>query len=291
MIPRSAPPIPAGTPARPLPPGACDTHIHMLGSDAEFPPYEGRVEGPAEGLGFVDYLAAYRAQAGALGIERTVVVQSILYGTDNAVTLRAVEALGRDAARAVVLVPDGAGAETLDPLAAAGAVGVRLNYVHGGVLGWDGVEAMAPLLAERGMHVQMLAMAERHIAELAPRIAALPVPVVLDHMAWPDVAAGVDAPGFRALCRLLAEGHAWVKLSAPFRLAAAPFEALDEHVGALLRANPERCLWGSDWPQIMLGGAERCGAGALLDAFDLACPDDATRRMVLCENPARLYGF
>ena len=290
-LPRSEPPVPAAAPARPAPPGACDTHIHMLAAEAEAPMNRDRVEDPAAGWGSDAYLDAYRAQMAALGIDRTVVVQSILYGTDNAVTLRAVEALGREAARAVVLVTDDVTDAHLDALTAAGAVGVRLNYVHGGVLSWEGVEALAPRLAARGLHVQMLCMAHRHMADLAPRIAALPVPVVLDHMAWPDLSRGPDEPGFAALRRLVAEGHAWVKLSAPYRLCAAPFDAADAHVAALLEANPERCLWGSDWPQIMLADAARADGGALLDAFDRACPSDAVRARVLVENPAALYGF
>ena len=290
-LPRSDPPLPAAAPARRAPPGACDAHIHMLAGPDEAPLMEGRVEDPAAGWDFAAYLDAYRAQMAVLGTERTVVVQSILHGTDNALTLRAVEALGRDAARAVVLVTADASEGHLDALAEAGAVAVRLNYVHGGVLDWDGVERLAPRLAARGMHVQMLARAEDHMAELAPRIAALPVPVVLDHMAWPDAARGADAPGFAALRRLLADGRAWVKLSAPYRVAAAPFDAVEGHQRALLEANPERCLWGSDWPQIMLGGAARADAGALLDAFDRACPSEATRRRVLVDNPAALYGF
>ena len=287
--PRSAPPLDPTAPRRRAPDGACDTHIHMLAAPAEAPLYDARVEDPADGMDFDGYLDAYRAQMRALGMARTVVVQSILYGTDNAVTLRAVAALGRSVARAIVLVADDVTDAHLDALAAAGAVGVRLNYVHGGVLSWDGVEAIADRLAARGMHVQMLCNADRHMAELAPRIRALPVPVVLDHLAWPDVAAGPDEPGFRILRDLLAEGAAWVKLSGIYRLAPAPFEATDPFVAALIAANPARCLWGSDWPQIMLGDAARAPCGALLDAFDRVCPDEATRRAILSENPGRLY--
>ncbi|KIT16010.1 amidohydrolase family protein [Jannaschia aquimarina] len=285
---RSDPPVAPQPPTRPAPEGACDTHIHMLAND--MPMWPGRVEDPAA-LGFADYLAVWRAEMAANGIDRTVVVQSILYGTDNTVTLRTVEELGRNAARAVVLVTDQVTDAELDELVARGAVGVRLNYVHGGVLTWDGVEAIAPRLADRGLHIQMLCMADRHLPDLASRIAALPVPVVLDHMAWPNVSAGPTEPGFATLCRLLERHDVYVKLSAPYRLAEAPFDRLDDHIRALLAANAQRCLWGSDWPQIMLNGARRASGGTLLDAFDRVCPNDATRNAVLVDNPARLYGF
>ncbi len=290
-LPRSELPLPARPPTRRAPKGACDAHVHMLGGAGDAPLREGRVEDPVEGMTFDGYLAAYRKQMAALGIERTIVVQSILYGTDNSITARAVAALGRDRARGIALVPDGATNAELDALRPAGLVGVRLNYVHGGVLTWDGVEAMAGRLADRGLHVQMLLRADRHMTDLAPRIAAMPVPVVLDHFAWPDMAAAVDEPGFRALLALLEREQVHVKLSAPYRLAAAPFDRLDAHAHALLEANPERILWGSDWPQIMLGGATRIDGGAALDAFDRICPDDATRQAVLVDTPAHLYGF
>jgi predicted TIM-barrel fold metal-dependent hydrolase len=263
----------------------------VLAAPAEAPLREGRVEDPAQGWDFARYLAAYRDVQAASGTARTVVVQSILHGTDNRLVARAIGALGRDVTRGIGLVPDGAADADLDALVTAGIVGVRLNYVHGGVLTWEGVEAMAPRLAERGLHVQMLLQSDRHLPDLADRIASMPVPVVLDHIAWPDLSRGVDEPGFRRLLSLLEGGRVWVKLSAPYRHCSAPFEAADGHVAALLRANPERCLWGTDWPHIMLNGAEPGPVGGLLDAFDRACPDEATRRAVLVDNPARLYGF
>ncbi|WP_179379506.1 amidohydrolase family protein [Jannaschia marina] len=290
-LPRSAPPDAPTAPRRRAPEGSCDTHIHLLGGPGDGPLWPGRVEDPAEGWDFERYLAAYRAQMEALGIERTVVVQSILYGTDNRLTARAVSALGRDRARGIGLVTDGATDADLDALVETGLVGVRLNYVHGGVLSWEGVEAMAPRLADRGLHVQMLLRADQHMEDLAPRIAALPVPVVLDHMAWPDVARGRNDPGFEALLRLMEAGDVWLKLSAPYRIDSPPYAALEPLMAAALAANPTRCLWGSDWPQIMLGGADRIPSGAALDLLDAACPDEATRRAVLVDNPAALYGF
>ena len=117
------------------------------------------------------------------------------------------------------------------------------------------------------------------------------MPVGFDHIAWPDLAAGLDEPGFARLLRLLAEGNAWTKLSGIYRLDGAPHRRTDEHVAALVAANPERCLWGSDWPHIMLGEATIPDAGRLLDSFHRVVTDDATRRLILAENPARLYGF
>lgn len=290
-LPRSNPPLPCAAPGTPAPEGACDSHMHILGAPGDGPMWDGRVEEPAQGWDVDAYLAAYRAQMARLNVARTIVVQSIIYGTDNSLTARAVAALGPDRARGIGLVTDAATDADLDRLVAQNIVGVRLNYVHGGVLSWEGVEAMAPRLADRGLHVQMLLQAERHLPDLAPRITALPVPVVLDHFAWPDVTVGADAPGVRALLGLLEAGDVYVKLSAPSRMTDLPSEALDALARRILAASPERCLWGADWPQIMLGEAERLDGGTALDVFDRACPDAATRKAVLVDTPARLYGF
>lgn len=282
------------TPYKRAPEGACDTHIHMLAAPDEAQLWDGRIEDPAPGLRYADFLAAYIKQMQDLGISRTVVIQSILYGTDNSVTARAVadlNALDGFAARGIGLVTDTATDADLDRLVEQNLVGVRLNYVHGGVLSWAGVQAMAPRLAARGLHVQMLINTHRHMTELAPQIAALPVPVVLDHIGWPDLSLGPDEPGFQGLLQVLGTGNVWVKLSGLYRLCPPPYRAADPFVKALLRAAPTRCLWGSDWPHIMLADAGQPDSADLLNALAQLCPDERVWRQVLVDNPAELYGF
>jgi predicted TIM-barrel fold metal-dependent hydrolase len=255
----------------------------------DFPLWDGRVEDLAPGS-LADWLARLGAHLDALGLARVVVVHSILHGGDNAVTRAAVAALG-DRARGIGLLRDGASDRELSALAEAGIVGVRLNYVHGGILTWEGVRAMAPRLAAHGLHVQMLMHAHRHLAELAPDIPGLGVPVVFDHLGWPDLAAGLSEPGFELLRRLVAEGMAHVKLSAPYRMCPAPYDQAAAAVAALVAASPDRCLWGSDWPHLMLADAAQPDAGDLLNAFLDAVPGAEDRRRVLVDTPAALYGF
>ncbi|MEP4804633.1 MAG: amidohydrolase family protein, partial [Hyphomicrobiales bacterium] len=87
------------------------------------------------------------------------------------------------------------------------------------------------------------------------------------------------------------EGHCYVKLSGVYRLCEAPYEMADEAVAALVAANPERCLWGSDWPHLMLADAKMPDAGVLLNAFYRAVPNADDQKRILVENPAALYGF
>ncbi len=284
------PASPPAAPDQPAPPGACDAHVHLVAGKGEFPLWDGRVEDPAPGPDLDGWLEIYRTHLATLGFSRGVIVHSIIYGGDNAVTLEAVRRMGPGFV-GVGLVPDGADAATLDRLAEANIRAIRLNYVHGGILTWEGALALAPMLKERGMHIQMLMHAHLHMAELAPAIRTCPVPVVFDHLGWPDLSLGPDQPGLRLLRELLADGAGYVKLSAPYRMCDAPYTAADEITAALAEANPDRCLWGSDWPHLMLANAKMPDAGRLLDAFARAVPDAGTQRRILVGTPAALYRF
>lgn len=283
------PPAPQ-KPLRQAPDGACDSHVHLLADAQEYPLWDGRVENPAPGPNLEGWLDMYRAHLSALGCSRGLIVHSILYGADNSVTVEAIRRMG-SGFRGVGLLQDGASERALNEFADWNMVAVRLNYVHGGVLSWQGAKAMAPALASRNLHIQMLAHADLHIAGLEEDIRALPVDVVFDHVGWPAEDHSVQSEGFKALCRLLSDGKVWVKLSALYRLCNAPYSDVDELVAALVEANPERCLWGSDWPHLMLADAHLPVAADLLDAFDRVVTDEATRQRVLVDNPASLFGF
>ncbi len=280
----------ARAPRKTAPPGACDTHVHIVTASGEYPLWDGRVEDPVHGITFDEWLGIYRTHLDTLGFTRGVIVHSILHGTENDVTFEAVRRMG-PGFRGVGLLPDGATQAQMDDFADRNMSAVRLNYVHGGVLTWDGARRMAPALADRGLHIQMLAHADRHLAEIADDVRQLPTDVVFDHIGWPADGLTVASEGFQALCALLADGQVWVKLSAVYRMCDAPYAATDALVAALIAANPERCLWGSDWPHLMLAGAGMPEGADLLDAFDRVVPDDATRQRILVENPARLFGF
>lgn len=283
------PPAPKAPTLR-APEGACDAHVHLVAGRGEFPLWHGRVENPAPGPDLDGWLKMFRAQCKILGFSRGVIVHSILYGTDNSVTVEAVRRMG-PGFRGVGLLADGASEAEMDQFVDWNMAAVRLNYVHGGVLSWDGAKAMAPALAERGLHIQMLCHADQHMVELADDVRELPVDVVFDHIGWPKGALAPESAGFCALCTLLADGKAWVKLSALYRICAAPYTEADALVAALIAANPERCLWGSDWPHLMLADAQMPQAADLLNAFDRVVPDAGTRAQILVRNPARLFGF
>ncbi|MDO9708578.1 amidohydrolase family protein [Paracraurococcus lichenis] len=268
------------------PPGAADCHMHIFGPYDRYPLSPGRGYTPPEAS-----IAMYRDMLSTIGLERTVVVQPSIYGTDNAVTLDAVEALGRDRARAVVVVDDGVDAEALRAMGARGACGVRFNAVSGNGTPLGQLEALGERLKALGWHLQLYAHAAEMVA-LESVLARLPVPVVIDHMGGVQAAeGGVGNPGFRAMIRLLEKG-AWAKLCGYRSSAGAPYADVAEMARAMIAAAPERCVWGTDWPHPSLHSPEEVpDDGVLLDCLGAWAPAEAQRQAILVDNSARLYGF
>jgi D-galactarolactone isomerase len=235
-------------------------------------------------------LVDYRAVQRALGLERAVVVQPNGYGFDNRITLEALAALGA-AGRAVATVPPEVADAELERMTQAGVRGARFHLLPGGMLGWDALAPLAARIAAFGWHVQ-LQLDGRELPRYAPALASLPVPLVIDHNGKFLEPVATDHPAFQTLLRLLGGGNTWVKLSAPYetsREGPPHYADVGKLARALVRANPERCVWASNWPHP--GREPRPDSAALLDLLLEWADDDATRRRILVDNPAALYGF
>lgn len=268
------------------PADSTDCHCHIFGPYDRYPLSPGRSYTPPEAP-----IADYLDMLGTIGVHRTVIVQPSIYGTENAVTLDAVEAIGRDRARAIVVVDDGTGPEALRAMDRRGARGVRFNAVSGNGTPLAQLERLAERLAPLGWHIQLYAHA-RELPEMEPVIARLPVPVVIDHMGGVKAAeGGIGSPAFEALLRLL-RGGAWAKLCGYRSSAGHPYADVMPMARAMIAAAPERCVWGTDWPHPSLHTPEEVpDDGLLMDLLGQWAPERAQRRAILVENPARLYGF
>jgi predicted TIM-barrel fold metal-dependent hydrolase len=132
----------------------------------------------------------------------------------------------------------------------------------------------------------------KDLPDTIPVLKSLGLPVVIDHMGRTDARAGTETPGFQSLLRFIGAGGCWVKLSGAHRLTqnAPDYPEARAFHAALVAANPGRLVWGTDWPHPRIEG-EMPDAGHLLDLFNDWTPDEATRRRILVDNPARLYGF
>lgn len=288
------------TPAFALPEGACDCHVHVFGPAERFPFAPSRVftPGPAP----VEDLIALH---GALGLQRVVVVHGSSYGTDHRCTLAALRQLGARA-RGVAVIDASVSDAALREMHQAGVRGVRVNLETFGVR--DPIAAgellvkTAIRVAPLGWHVQIFTNLSM-IDALRGVIESLPVALVVDHFGRPDAVRGIPQPGFATLVALVKSGRVYVKLSAPYRISAQPDYADAAAIArALIEANSDGMLWGSDWPHP--GG--RPGVprrpeliepfrpeddGAALNRLRSWTSDAAQLRKILCENPARLYGF
>jgi D-galactarolactone isomerase len=263
-------------------PDACDCHMHIYGPAARYPA-KGPLPTGAE-------VADYRGVQARLGLERVVVVQPSVYGTDNRCTLDAVRALG-DGARCVVVAPPEASEADLAALDRAGARGIRFHMLPGGALRWADLEPMAARVAPLGWHVQ-LQMPGAGLGEVAARLKALPVPVVIDHIGRFEGGTSVDSPAFGVLLDLLEARQTWVKLSAPYWSSPAgdPYDDVAQLVRKLAEVAPERLVFATNWPHPSIEGTKPDDR-RLRDLIMQWLPDAATRQAVLADNPARLYGF
>jgi predicted TIM-barrel fold metal-dependent hydrolase len=272
-----------------LPPLACDSHFHVFGPDSMFPYYPKRIYTPPEAP-----LSTYLRLLGILGAERAVFIQPSVYGADNRAMLAALAQAG-DRFRGVAVVGESVTDSELEKLHAAGVRGVRINVVD--VAEAKGVIPMAPLkrMAERikplGWHVEFLMHADE-FPNLDGLFADFPVDIVLGHLGYMRTDKGMDAPGFQALLRLMRAGRCWVKLTGPSRITTTvmPYPDVTPFAHALIDAAPERVIWGTDWPHVIIKGAMP-NDGDLCDLLLEWVPDEDTRTKVLVHNPARLYGF
>lgn len=272
-----------------LPPLACDSHVHVFGPIDRFPYAQNRratpVEAPKENL-----FALHRQ----LGIERCVIVQSIVHGTDNRAVEDAITAGGGRYLGIALVAADVPDAE-LQRLAQAGFRGVRFNFMRhiAGSTTVDEVLALTPRLAAAGMHLQVHFESEL-VHELATPLQRSAVPVVIDHMGRVDATCGPEHADFQGLLRLLENPNFHVKVSGIDRIdAKAPPAQRYRHGVVLARTLverfPERCVWGTDWPHP--NHTHIPDDGVLVDALAEIAPDALHLEQLLVHNPQALYRF
>jgi predicted TIM-barrel fold metal-dependent hydrolase len=282
-----------------LPPGACDCHVHIFEPE-RFPLASHRTYRPDTAT-VADLLALQEA----LGLSRVVLIQPSPYGSDNACLLDALRKLaGR--ARGVAVIDDKVSPSALAELHAAGVRGLRVNLeTHGATdpaLAAMAVGAAADRAAGLGWHVQVHAKLAL-LAAIAPTLRDLPVPLVIDHFAYASAHLGPGQPDFDVLRELLQSGKAYVKVSAAHRISTQPDCADVAPIAqSLIAANPDRVLWGSDWPHTgEWPGAARhpdrverfhpVDDGHALDRLRTWTRDADEANRILVANPARLYDF
>jgi len=295
----------AAQPATPInfdvPAGACDCHTHIHGDIAQFPFFAGRVYTP--GPASPEEMAALHK---ALHVERVVIVTPSVYGTDNSSSLFGIKARGATA-RGVAVIDDKTTEAQLDTMQADGFRGIRINLATDGVndpsVGRSRFAAAAERMKARGWHVQLYTTLPM-ISAIKDLVLAAPVPAVFDHFGGVEASLGLEQPGFSDLIALVKSGKAYVKISGAYRSSklAPDYQDMAPYARALIAANPDRIVWGTDWPHPDSAQVEGRKAtdvapfhdiddGRLLNQLPVWAPDAALRKKILADNPARLYAF
>jgi 2-pyrone-4,6-dicarboxylate lactonase len=277
-------------PATAFPPLSCDTHAHIF--EARFPYAKERIYTPPDCT-----LAEYKHLLRTLGCERAVLVQPSVYGADNAAMLDALKNAG-PGFRAVAVTPPDISDSELDALDRAGVRGLRFNVVdvreNKNKVPADMLRGVAKRIASRGWHIELLVNLDE-AGDFAPLLATLGVPVVLGHLGYPKGGAATwsETRAFADLLKLLDGGQCWIKLTGPYRITTAPdlpYGDVDEPAKKLIAARPDRMIWGTDWPHVMKK-KPIANDGDMADLFVRWAHDAATRKRILVDNPAALYGF
>ena len=283
-----------------MPAGACDCHTHIFGDPRRFP-MVGRTYTPAPAL-----VPELQALHRALHISRVVIVQPSIYGADNSCTLDAIKQLGARA-RGIAVIDDHTPDAALAEMDRAGIRGVRINLGTTGLTDSTFARRRVQWAIDRikrsKWHIQIYTQLSV-IEAIADQVQDAPLPVVFDHFGGAQAGPGVKQSGFNVLLRLVRQGSAYVKISAPYRSSTHPPDYSDVAplATALIAANPRRILWGSDWPHpdtrqvpdrlpTAVTPGYRIDDARVLAQLAVWEPDADVRKIILVENPARLYGW
>ena len=282
---------PGYTPPR----NSCDTHFHVFGPPEQFPFLSTHEYTPPAAP-----LEHYLKMIQVIGIERAVVVQPSVHGLDNSATLDAIKS-SHGKFRGVGRIDDQTPKSELRRLNESGIRGVRFNLLDRprGNVRLDVLDRCIENIAELGwsvdLHIDMI-----NLIGQEKRIRSMPTPVVIDHIARVRPSDGLGQPGFQLLLDLLKLKHVWVKVSGADKICntkvdgyfGLPFIEVIPYARTVIAAAPDRIIWGSDWPHSNnFSPGHTPNDGDLIDLLVAFAPDESTRKKILVDNPAALYGF
>ncbi|WP_374379622.1 amidohydrolase family protein [Dongia sp.] len=275
------------SPRTQLPAHAIDTHFHVFGPASRYPLAPGRTYTPSDAG-----LDAYEELASVLGFDRAVIVQPSVYGVDNRRTLSVLDQTTLPMRAVVVIDADITDAE-LDSLNKRGVRGARINLVFNPGESFALATRLADRIRDIGWHLQFLVDVST-IEDLALRVKALRIPVVFDHLGHVPTSKGICNAGFRDLLKLVTEGIGWAKLCGSYRFTRErglpPYSDVFPFAEALISANPERVIWGTDWPHPSIP-VPMPNDGDLTEMVLRWATDEALRRRIFVTNAETLYGF
>jgi len=271
------------------PPGSCDTHLHIYGPPERYPLLQERNYTPDPHSTLDDYLRMHQK----LGLERAVIVTGSAYGTNNQITLDALARLKGTFKALALLDPAITNAE-LARFKEAGFTGFRIKVNGKGGLSFDDTKKILPRIKDFAWHVEFMSQSLDEVLASVPFLGSLKMPYVLDHVAHAEPGMSDKNANFRELLRVLdSEEHAWINLYSFYQLSKqGPPDYADivPVVQSIVATRPDHVIWGSNWPHAGVP-VPMPNDGDLLDFLLVAAPDETIRKLILSENPAKLYGW
>ena len=273
-----------------LPAGSVDCHAHVCGPATQYPYAQERIYTPPDAT-----LKSYQSLLHTLGVDRAVLVQPSVYGTDNRAMLTALKSNPQQF-RGVAVIPNDPTAvsdQELIDLHSAGVRGLRCNIVDiadkSGGLPIELLRSLARRIQPLGWHLELL-MHVNEYPNLAKTFEDFPVDIVFGHFGYTHAKHGVADKGFQGLLDLMKNQRAWVKMTGPYRICDGNLPYLDMRPfsDAVIQANPSRIIWGSDWPHVMVKKQMPHDAD-LCDLFGEWVQDENLRKSILVHNPCILY--
>jgi predicted TIM-barrel fold metal-dependent hydrolase len=275
-----------------FPAGAVDCHAHVCGPASQFPYAQERIYTPPDAT-----LESYQALLKMLRVDRAVLVQPSVYGTDNRAMLAALKTHPTQL-RGVAVIPNDVNEFDdleLEQLHRSGVRGIRCNIVDvadpSAGLPIQTLKDLANRIKPFGWHLELL-MHVNEYPNLAKVFEDFPVDLVFGHFGYSHAKHGIKNEGFQGLLELLKNEQAWVKMTGPYRICDGdlPYTDMRPFNDAVIKANPHRLVWGTDWPHVMVKKQMPHDAD-LCDLLGSLVGDEHLRKSILVDNPCILYDF
>ncbi len=284
-IPANTRPLYGPAPKLTASPGATDCHMHFF-----LDGYSSQPGGPAiaELAGIDDYAIVQKR----LGLDRVVVTQPNAYQFDNGATLAALDRIGKEKARAVIVVSPDMDLTSLKALDERGVRGARIMNLPGGAVKIADMKPVEKLARSVGWHL-IVQFNGCEIDTHSDALQSIETDYVIDHIGkfMPPVPA--EDPRVDKILRLIDRGNAWFKIAGCYETSHTGDPDYDDVAPIAKRViahAPERVIWGSNWPHIGVPRSDYPNDATLLDIL-LDWAPDAARHKILVDNPAKLYGF
>lgn len=233
-----------------------DAHAHIWKAAPEFPNPSVTIVSPCSDVP-LELLRGYMDEH---GVGRAVLVQPIYPGEDNSLVA---DAAASDPDRfAAVCVVDPNSSEAPDRLEywvrERGCRGLRLRPAIAGEEAVFGDPRSFPLwerIRALGVVVNLLARREHlgKIGAMADRFGE--VRLIVDHLAHPEIPEGMSAAPFQELLGLARRPNVSVKPTGFYYYSRQeyPYSDCTDFFQSVLQAfGPERLIWGSDFPHVLL---------------------------------------